>query len=114
MKIKEVRAEIMKSAGESRMVSHVLRLLRKCNDMTIVEMSEKIGLSTARISILESSTIKVEQKDVTAYAKGLNIPEESILFFVNEGNSETVIGRAKLTIQLAIIRYMMKSEELES
>ncbi len=111
MKIKEVREQIKQVAGHTKMMSTVLRLLRKVNDMTIKEMSEKTGLSEARISNCETGRVRVGNKDVTAYSKGLDIPEVSILFFAEEGQKETVIGKVKYAVQLAIIKFMIKAEE---
>ncbi len=111
MKTKEIREQIKQVAVHTKMMSTVLRLLRKISDMTIKEMSEKTGVSKARISNCETGCVRVENKDVTAYSKGLGIPEASILFFAEEGQKETIVGKIKYAVQLAIIKFMIKAEE---
>lgn len=80
----------------NRDFSEILRLLRIAHDMTIKELSEKIGLSNIFISQIESGVKNPSSETLIKYCDVFDITPEMLKYFKEENTG----GYQKLLLKI--------------
>jgi transcriptional regulator with XRE-family HTH domain len=88
------------------MLAEALRLIRVYHDMSQVELSQKIAMSCATISMLEKGTREPSLETLDKYAQAFNVPVSSLLFFSEELRSEGVTKPIRKAISKKIIALL--------
>jgi len=88
------------------MLAEALRLIRVYHDMNQVELSHKIAMSCATISMLENGTKNPSLETLDKYAKAFSVPVSSILFFSEELAGEGVAKPIRKTVAKKIIAIL--------
>ncbi|WCM21419.1 helix-turn-helix domain-containing protein [Paraburkholderia bryophila] len=88
------------------MLAEALRLIRVYHDLNQVELSQKIAMSCATISMLERGTKNPSLETLDKYAKAFNVPVSSILFFSEELSGEGVTKPVRTAVAKKIIAIL--------
>jgi transcriptional regulator with XRE-family HTH domain len=95
-------------------IREALRLLRAYHDMSQTELCEKMGVSNAHISMLESGAKTPSMGMLDKYAEAFEIPVSSILFLGEQLASKPVTRPVSRTIHktvIAILNWVADKEE---
>lgn len=79
----------------------LLRLLRLINDLSLVELSEKIQLSKTYISNLESGQRNISEDVLYKYSKYFKIPIKTLRFFEKTSNDNKCKTQEMLILLLS-------------
>lgn len=79
----------------------LLRLLRLINDLSLVELSEKIQLSKTYISNLESGQRNISEDVLYKYSKCFKIPIKTLRFFEKTSNDNKYKTQEMLILLLS-------------
>lgn len=88
------------------MLGEALRLMRVYHDMSQTDLSHKIAMSCATISMLERGTKNPSLETLHKYAQVFNVPVSSILFFSEELQGEGVTKPIRKTVAKKIIAVL--------
>ena len=80
-------------------IGEVLRLLRISYDLSISELSQKTKISKSYITEIEKGEKNPSDKILKNYSDGLEIPEETLKYFLNN-YSKKHLSYQKLLIEI--------------
>jgi transcriptional regulator with XRE-family HTH domain len=87
-------------------LAQALRLMRVYHDLSQTELSQKIAMSCATISMLERGTREPSLETLDKYAQVFNVPVSSLLFFSEELAGEGVTKPIRKTVAKKIIAVL--------
>lgn len=80
-------------------IGEVLRLLRIANDLSISELSKRTNISKSYITEIEKGEKNPSDKVLKSYSTGLEIPEETLNYLLNN-YSQKHLSYQKLLIEI--------------
>lgn len=70
------------------MMNEALRLVRVYHDLSLIETSERVGLSKSYISEIENGRKRVSLDVLEKYSKAFNIPMSSLMLFAEKAEEK--------------------------
>jgi len=97
------------------MLSEALRLIRIYHDMKQRELANRLSISSSYLSEIESGKKMPTMEIIMKYSKEFKIPASSILFFSENINNSTGVGRMRNAIAGNIVRFLeiIKKDDFE-
>ena len=93
------------------MIGEALRLIRVFHDTTLTELAKDFDVSASYLSEIENEKRKANLDLIQRYAKKFSIRPSAIMFFSEEIDDETILGKTKISIRDKMLKLMKSIEK---